>query len=167
MPIRRSPPRTVALLVLALVASAAGYFAFPRDSPPEPPGQPQADPEELAARPFDAGLAGVLRRLDTIRLHQREQMARATSVGGQAQAGRAIASAYRKAAASTDELTPADAQRRAAEVLIDELRRTARAYDELARAARGRHRRRYNDHRRAIGRREAAVRRAVRALGLR
>jgi len=159
---RHWSPTTIGVIVLAgLLAGAAGYLVFSRDSPPKPSVNTQPGAAELAARRFESQLVGVLGRLDTTRLSRRKQMADAKGARGQAAAGHAIASAYRAAAASIDGLTPADAQRGAAAVVTDKLVRAARVYDQLAAAATARDRRWYNDRRSAIGLREAAVRRAV------
>jgi DNA-binding CsgD family transcriptional regulator len=159
---RRWAATTIGVIILAgLLAGAAGYLVFSRDSPSKPPIDRQSAAAELAARRFDSRLVGVFGRLDTTRRSRRRQMADAKSVRGQAAAARAIASAYRAAVASIDGLTPADDQRGAAAVVTDKLARASRVYDQLAAAASARDRRWFNDRRSAIGGREAAVRRAV------
>ncbi len=92
---RHWSPTTLGVIVLAgLLAGAAGYLVFSRDSrPSKPPVNTQPAAAELGARRFESRLVGVLGRLDTTRLSKRKQMADAKGARGQAAASRAIASA--------------------------------------------------------------------------
>jgi tRNA A-37 threonylcarbamoyl transferase component Bud32 len=160
------------VVALAIAAVVGGYalFAGRADDPrPRPPASGRAPVATAAAQRFADGLEQVLRRLDTIRVSARQQLATARTARRQAVHARTIGSAYRSAAAGVAQLSPTADQRTAADLVGDKLTRAGQAYEALADAAESHDAAAYAMRRHTISTRESAVRRAVAlvpALGL-
>jgi serine/threonine protein kinase len=154
-----APPKalwSIAALVLVaavtLAAAGGGYLLFDRDS--------QAGAGSAVATRFMDGLARAFVRLNEVRVSARNQMGSTASEREQAGQARAIASAYRRAAANVRELAaPADLKTAVAR-LESKLLSAGRVYDALGVAANAGRTDEYETKASAVSAREKAVLRA-------
>jgi hypothetical protein len=175
---RWSVATIAAMIVVALAAGAGGYVLFAEgdDGPKPPSASARAAAAKAAATKraagrqaavgtrFSADLGATLRKLDGVRVSERRELAGARTVAGQSRIAARIAEAYRAARTELQRMTPATAQRSAAVLVSDKLRRAADAYAGLAAAAKARSAKRYARAAHAVRVREQAVRRAVAAI---
>jgi hypothetical protein len=106
-----------------------------------------------------------LTALDEQRGDGRRALRAARTPLAQARAAEGVAGAFGAAAAALERARPGPVERNVHEALVASLRRTADAYEELARAARARRRGAYDEAAGAVGRAEEAIDASLNALG--